>query len=225
VARLVDAARATGGRAHVLHLSSAGALDILRTARADGVDVTAETCPHYLTLDAGSIRDGATSFKCCPPIRDAANNDRLWTALAAGDIDMIVSDHSPSTGELKCTGDFGTAWGGIASVQVSLPAVWTEARRRGHALADVVTWMGRKPADRVGLTHKGRIEIGADADLCVFAPEETFVVDPARLYHRHAVSAYAGRTLHGVVRQTWLRGERVDPDGTPHGRLLTRGRR
>jgi allantoinase len=223
VRHVVDTARATGGRTHILHLSSAGALDILRAARAAGVDVTAETCPHYLALDAGSIPDGATSFKCCPPIRDAANNARLWDALAAGDLDMIVSDHSPSTAELKCTGDFGTAWGGIASVQLGLPVVWTEARRRGCSLADVVAWMARRPADRVGLAHKGRIEIGADADLCVFAPDATFVVDPARLYHRNAVSAYAGRTLSGVVGRTWLRGERVDPDGAPHGRLLTRG--
>jgi allantoinase len=223
VAQVVEAARATGGRAHVLHLSSAGALDILRCARADGVDVTAETCPHYLALDAGAIPDGATSFKCCPPIRDAANKDRLWTALAAGDIDMIVSDHSPSTGDLKCTGDFGTAWGGIASVQLGLPVVWTEARGRGGSLTDVVTWMAARPADRVGLAHKGRIEVGADADLCVFAPDATFAVDPARLYHRNAVSVYSGRTLHGVVRQTWLRGEQVDPDGAPRGRLLTRG--
>ena len=225
VARVVDAARATGGRAHVLHLSSAGTLDSLRAARVDGVDVTAETCPHYLALVAGSIPDGATSFKCCPPIRDAANNELLWTALAAGEIDMIVSDHSPSTGELKCTGDFGTAWGGIASVQLGLPVVWTEARRRGRSLTDVVTWMARRPADRVGLAHKGRIEVGADADLSVFAPDATFVVDPAQLYHRNAISAYSGRTLDGVIRQTWLRGERVDPDGAPRGRLLTRGAR
>jgi allantoinase len=227
IARVLDAARGAGGRAHVLHLSSADALDALHGARADGVDVTAETCPHYLTLDAGSVPDGATAFKCCPPIRDAGNQDRLWAALAAGDIDMIVSDHSPSTVELKQlgSGDFGSAWGGIASVQLGLPAVWTAARRRGHTLVDVARWMATGPADRVGLTGKGRIALGADADLVVLDPDEDFVVDPAALRHRNPVSAYAGRRLTGAVRSSWLRGERVDDADEPRGRLLTRGSR
>ncbi|MGH8861638.1 MAG: amidohydrolase family protein, partial [Jatrophihabitantaceae bacterium] len=151
----------------------------------------------------------------------------LWAGLDAGDIDMIVSDHSPCTVELKRfdTGDFGQAWGGIASVQLALPVVWTAARARGHGLGDVVAWMARRPADRVGLAHKGRIGVGADADLCVLAPDAGFVVDPRQLLHKNPVCAYAGRQLTGVVRQTWLRGERVDPGGTPRGRLLRRGQR
>jgi allantoinase len=227
IAQVIDAARRTGGRAHVLHLSSADAVAELRTARAAGVDVSVETCPHYLTLDATAVPDGATQFKCCPPIRGEANRDRLWQALVDGDIDAIVSDHSPCPATLKRldTGDFGAAWGGIASVQLGLPVVWTAARERGHALTDVVRWMATRPADRVGLGHKGRIAPGADADLCVLDPDAEFTVDPARLLHRNPVSAYAGRRLRGVVRQTWLRGRRVERDGPPHGRLLTRGQR
>ena len=226
IARVLDAARATRGRAHVLHLSSADALDELRAARADGVDVTVETCPHYLTLDASSIPDGATQYKCCPPIRDTANQDRLWAALAAGDIDMIVSDHSPCTVDLKRLdeGDFGTAWGGIASVQLGLPAIWTAARERGHTLVDVVRWMATATADRVGLPNKGRIEVGADADLCVLDPEAEFVVDPRALRHKNPITPYAGRRLTGVVRATWLHGAPIE-DGEPRGRLLNRGER
>ena len=143
----------------------------------------------------------------------------------------MVSDHSPSTTELKWApggpagGDFGLAWGGIASIQVSLPAVWTAARAHGLGLPDVVRWMALAPADRVGLTHKGRIEAGADADLTVLAPDEEFVVDVHTLAHKNPVSAYAGRRLAGVVRRTWLRGEPVEPDGPPRGRFLERGRR
>ena len=222
---VIDSARRTGGRAHVVHLSAAGAVPALRAARADGVDVSVETCPHYLTLEAERIHDGATEFKCCPPIRDAGNRDLLWAALADGDIDFVVTDHSPCVADLKRrdVGDFALAWGGIASLQLGLPAVWTEARERGHGLADVARWMATAPADRIGLTDRGRIEVGASADLCVFAPDESFVVDPARLHHRNQVSAYAGTTLTGTVRQTWLHGVPVDLGGAPRGRLLRRG--
>ncbi len=187
--------------------------------------MSVETCPHYLTFDAAEIPDGSTEFKCCPPIRDADNRDRLWDGLAAGDIDFVVTDHSPCVADLKRrgAGDFALAWGGIASLQLGLPAVWTGARERGHGLADVVRWMATGPADRVGLTDRGRIEVGASADLCVFAPDESFVVDPARLLHRNPVSAYAGRTLTGTVRQTWLHGVLIDVDAAPRGRLLRRG--
>jgi allantoinase len=224
VALVVETARATGGRAHVVHLSASGAVPVLRAARAAGVDVSVETCPHYLYFEAGTIPHGATELKCCPPIRDAANRDALWAALAAGDIDMVVSDHSPCTADLKQqdTGDFADAWGGIASLQLGLPAVWTAARERGVPLADVVRWMATAPARRVGLAGKGEIAVGADADLCVFAPDESWVVDPARLHHKNPVSAYAGRTLAGTVRATWLRGRPVDLSAEPRGRLLRR---
>jgi len=224
VDRVVAAARRSGGRAHIVHLSSAGALTALRAARRDGVRISAETCPHYLTFDAEHIGDGATELKCCPPIREAANRERLWGALAAGDLDCVVSDHSPCTAELKARGggDFARAWGGIASVQLGLPAVWTGARARGHSLADVVAWMAEGPARLAGLERKGRIAVGADADLVRFAPEEELTVDVARLHHRNPVSAYAGRKLAGVVRETWLRG--VPVDDVPRGRLLRRFR-
>ena len=222
---VIHGARRTGGRAHVVHLSAAQAIPALRAARAEGVDVSVETCPHYLTFDAAEVPDGATEFKCCPPIRDGDNRDRLWDGLAARDIDFVVTDHSPCVAELKRRdlGDFADAWGGIASLQLGLPAVWTGARERGHGLADVVRWMATAPADRVGLPDRGRIEVGASADLCVFAPDETFVVEPARLHHRNPVSAYAGRTLTGTVRQTWLHGVLVDIAAAPRGRLLRRG--
>jgi allantoinase len=227
IALVVDTARATGGRAHVVHLSASGAVPTLRAARADGVDVTVETCPHYLHLDAAAVPDGATEFKCCPPIRDAANRDALWRALADGDIDLVVSDHSPCTAELKRgdTGDFAEAWGGIASLQLGLPVVWTSARERGVPLTDLVRWMATAPARRVGVAGKGELAVGFAADLCVFAPDEEWVVDPARLHHKNPVSAYAGRTLTGTVRQTWLRGQPIDVAADPRGRLIRRGER
>ncbi|WP_183092181.1 allantoinase AllB [Nocardioides stalactiti] len=224
---VIDRARASGGRAHVVHLSSSDAVPMLRAARAEGVDITAETCPHYLTFAAEQVPDGATELKCCPPIREAANREALWRALGAGDIDFVVSDHSPCTVELKQQGggDFGAAWGGIASVQLGLPAVWTAAREHGHGLAEVVGWMATAPADRVGLPAKGRIAVGADADLVRFAPDEEFTVDPATLHHKNPVSPYAGRRLRGVVRETWLRGEPIllGAGDSPRGRLLRKG--
>jgi allantoinase len=220
-------ARATGGRAHVVHLSASGAVPALHAARAAGVDVSVETCPHYLHFEAGSIADGATELKCCPPIRDATNRDALWAALGSGDIDMVVSDHSPCTADLKRqdTGDFAEAWGGIASLQLGLPAVWTSARERGVPLTDVARWMSTTPARRVGLTGKGEIAVGADADLCVFAPEESWTVDVTRLHHKNPVTPYAGRTLTGTVRATWLRGAQIELADDPRGRLLRRGDR
>ena len=219
----IDAARDTGARVHILHLSAATALPLIADARAAGVRVTAETCPHYLTLTADAVPAGATEFKCCPPIRDAANADRLWAALADGLIGCVVSDHSPCTPELKRagTGDFAAAWGGIASVQLGLPVMWTAARRRGFALADVADWMARRPADLAGLTGKGRLAVGADADLVAFDPDDAFVVDPAALHHRHRTTPYAGQRLSGVVRTTWLRGTRVTGE-RPRGIFLER---
>jgi allantoinase len=218
IAHLLELAAETGARVHVVHLSSAQALQRLAKARAEGVRVSAETCPHYLTLTAEEVPDGDTRFKCCPPIRDAANRDALWGGLADGVLDMVVSDHSPCTAELKRldAGDFGLAWGGIASLQLGLPLVWSQARTRGHGIADVVRWMAQHPAELVGLAAKGRIAAGCDADLVVFAPDEPYVV--GRLHHRNPVTPYAGRSLRGVVRATWLRGGPTD--GVRRGKLL-----
>jgi allantoinase len=222
--RVIAGVRRTGARAHILHLSSAAALPALRAARAEGLPITVETCPHYLSFSAEDIPDGATQFKCCPPIRDEVNRDLLWQALLDGDIDIIVTDHSPSTAELKFShgGDFGLAWGGIAGLQLGLSAIWTEALRRGISLARVVEWMSAAPADFVGLEHKGRIEVGADADLVAFAPAAVFTVHAADLLHKNPVSAFDGRELTGVVRRTWLRGAEVDtsPDASVGGTLL-----
>ncbi len=222
---VLEAARRTGARTHVLHLSSADAVPDLRAARAEGLPVTVETCPHYLSFEAEAIEEGATQFKCCPPIREAANRERLWQALADGDIDCVVSDHSPCTADLKRldVGNFALAWGGVSSLQIGLPAVWSGARARGHGLADVVRWMAENPARLAGLRTKGRLAVGYDADFCVFAPDEEFAVDPRRLHHRNPVTPYAGRRLEGVVRSTWLRGRPVE-EQQPRGRFLVRGR-
>ncbi len=223
IAALIDAARDTGARAHVLHLSDADSLPMIAAARAEGVRLTVETCPHYLSLDADHVPDGATAYKCCPPIREQDNQDRLWQGLRDGLIDVVVTDHSPATAELKqpASGDFAEAWGGVASLQLGLAVVWTEARRREVPLAEVVGWMSAGPAALVGLERKGGIAVGKDADLAVFAPEATFVVDPARLHHKNPVTPYAGRDLTGVVRRTLLRGRPVGDE--PTGTLLRRG--
>jgi allantoinase len=226
VARVIDVARRTGIRAHIVHVSSATALPLLRAAKADGVRITAETCPHYLTLAADDVADGETSFKCAPPIRERANQDALWAALADGTLDIVVSDHSPATVELKTRDhDFARAWGGIAGLQLGLPAVWTQALARGVPLAHVVDWMSARTARFAGLAGRGLIAPGARADLVVFAPDAAFTVDAARLRHKNPITAYDGRELRGVVRQTWLRGAPVGehPDSTaPAGELITR---
>lgn len=223
IAEVIRRAEATGAHAHIVHLSNASSLDRIVEARRHGVDVTVETCPHYLTLTAEDIAAGATVFKCCPPIRDARNRDALWRGVTSGAIDFVVSDHSPSTPDLKSAGegDFELAWGGISSLQLGLPLVWTEARRRGVGLELVVALMAEAPAARVGLRDKGRIAVGAAADLVVFAPEEKFVVDAQSLEHRHPISPYGGRELTGVVRGAYLAGVRIERD-VPRGRLLRR---
>ncbi|WP_375477744.1 allantoinase AllB [uncultured Jatrophihabitans sp.] len=227
VVALVDAARRTGCRAHVVHLSSAATLPVVRAAQAEGLPITAETCPHYLTLRADDVPEGATQFKCCPPIRDAANADALWAGLADGVLDCVVSDHSPCTIAAKKldTGDFGEAWGGIASVQLGLPVMWTAARERGVGLGELVEWMAAAPARLAGLDGRGAIAPGCRADLVVFAPDRSFVVDASRLRHRNPISPYAGQTLRGVVEQTWLAGVPVpldDPAAPRTGRLVRR---
>ncbi|REF00849.1 allantoinase AllB [Thermomonospora umbrina] len=219
VEQVVRLAERTGVRAHILHLSAADCLEPLAEARARGLPITAETCPHYLTLSAEDVPGpDDTAFKCCPPIRDAGNREELWRGLTDGVISCVVSDHSPCTPALK-RGDFATAWGGISSLQLGLPAVWTAARARGHGLEAVVRWMAEGPAALAGLgSRKGGIAVGNDADLVAFAADDSFTVDPAALRHRHPVTPYAGRALSGVVRTTWLRGEIVGQ--TPRGGLL-----
>jgi allantoinase len=231
IEKVIGAAAATGARAHIVHLSAAECVGMIAGAKAAGIRLTAETCPHYLYFAAEQVPDGATEFKCCPPIRDAVNREALWRGLEAGVIDCVVSDHSPCPPTLKAfdSGDFGAAWGGIASLQLSLSAVWTAARQRGRRLDDVARWMSAGPARLAGLPAKGALAVGRDADLVAFDPDETHVVEAARLLHRHQVTPYAGRILTGRVRQVWLRGtalldpDRGVPDGEPVGRLLNRG--
>jgi allantoinase len=231
VALVAELAGRLGARAHVLHLSSAEALEPLRRARAGGAPVTAETCPHYLALAAEEVPDGATQFKCAPPVRSAANRERLWAALAAGDLALVASDHSPCPADRKHLddGDFMAAWGGIASLQLALPVMWSSARNRGHSVADLANWLASAPARLAGLdAGKGAIAPGRDADLVLFDPDATFRVDPASLYHRHPITPYADRVLHGVVRATYLRGRPIWEAsaggllGAPQGRLLAR---
>ena len=223
VGAVIERAQRTGARAHILHLSSADALERIAAAKRHAVRLTVETCPHYLVLTADDVASGATEYKCCPPIREAGNREALWQGLESGVIDFIVSDHSPAPAALKHAGDgdFAEAWGGIASLQLGLPLVWTEARRRGIRLERVIEWMSAAPARRVGLTHKGRIAEGAAADLAVFAPDATFTVDAAALEHRHPITPYDGRELTGVVRAAYLAGVPVDRS-KPRGRLLRR---
>ena len=221
ITAVLEVARRTGVRAHILHISAGEALPLLAGARGEGLAVTAETCPHYLALAAEDVPDGATEYKCCPPIRERANRELLWEGLRAGVLDGVVSDHSPCPPELKRAGggDFGTAWGGIASVQLALPVVWTYGRERGCSLADVARWMAAVPAKTAGLTAKGAIAVGRDADLVAFAPDAEFVVTSDMLRQRHKLTPYLGQRLTGVVRRTWLRGRDV-PSAVPAGELL-----
>lgn len=216
-------------RTHVVHLSSADAVRLLRLARRKKLPLTVETCPHYLFFFAEEIGDGDTRFKCAPPIREKENRERLWKALKDRIIDFIVSDHSPSTPELKLLkeGDFQKAWGGIASLQLGLPIVWTEARKRGFSVDDIARWMCGRPAEFVGLKgRKGSLSIGSEADIVVWDPESSFVVGPQRLFHRHKVTPYEGRTLFGTVVRTFLGGETVYEEGRhsakPLGRVVRR---
>lgn len=209
VALAVRAARDTGVRLHLVHVSSAQALGLIADAKAAGVAVTAETCPHYLTFAAETIPDGATQFAACPPIRDRANRDLLWSALADGTLDMVVSDHSPCTPDLKGDRDFRYAFGGISSLQLSPRAVWTQAAERGFGPADLSRWMSERPARLAGFTDRGRIAVGSRADLCAFDPDVTGVVHTADLSHRHPVTPYDAMTLRGGVLATWVEGRPV----------------
>ncbi|MBC7446531.1 MAG: allantoinase AllB [Hymenobacteraceae bacterium] len=212
IALMIRLCRETGCRTHIVHLATAEALPMLAAARAEGLPLTVETGQHYLFFSAEEIPDGATQYKCAPPIRTATNREALWEGLREGVIDFVATDHSPAPPNLKQldSGDFSTAWGGIASLQLALPVLWTAARDRGFELADVARWLSAAPARLAGLdSRKGRIEKGFDADLVVFDPEATFTVDAATLFHRHPVSPYHGRELRGVVERTLLAGETV----------------
>lgn len=212
VRELIASLRETKSRAHVVHLSSATALSAIEHAKSEGLALSVETCPHYLNFAAEEIPDGRTEFKCAPPIRERANRDALWTALGSTLIDQVVTDHSPSTPALKCSGsgDFSKAWGGISSLQLSLPAVWTEAARRGHGPERVAHWLCVEPARLVGLFgRKGVIASGADADLCVWDPDATWRAEGAALHHRHKLTPYDTREMRGAILATYLRGRPV----------------
>ncbi|HEY0006821.1 MAG TPA: allantoinase AllB [Pyrinomonadaceae bacterium] len=230
IALMIRLSRETGAPVHIVHHSSADALPLLREARAEGVKITAETCPHYLVFTAEEIPGGATEFKCCPPIRERENCERLWAALAEGLIEMVVSDHSPCQPELKRleAGDFLEAWGGIASLQLRLPVMWTEMSERGFGLSKLVQWLALHPARLVGLEkRKGQLAAGFDADMVIWNPDAEFRVEPAMIYHRHKLTPYTGKTLRGMVEATYLRGEKIYEQGRfpvgPKGLKLLRG--
>jgi len=213
---MLSLCREYGFRLHIVHLATSHALAELRAARNEGLSVSVETCPHYLHLSAEAIGNGATLNKCAPPIRSRENCERLWQGLREETIDLVVTDHSPCPPEMKLLseGNFQTAWGGIASLSVALPLMWTEASKRGFTLLDIARWMGAAPARLVGCeTRKGRIAAGCDADFVVFDPDREFVVAKDKLHYRHPVSPYLGETLRGVVIATYLRGNPIFADG------------
>lgn len=227
VAQMIRLSGEFGSPVHIVHLSSATALPILQEARTAGVMITAETCPHYLVFTAEEIPDGATEFKCCPPIRERDNCERLWQGLVEGTIDAVVSDHSPCPPELKASasGNFQEAWGGISSLQLRLPVMWTAAQTRHVSAVKLVQWLCERPAKLVGLgKRKGVLAAGFDADVVIWNPREKFCVSPDMIRHRHKLTPYAGKTLSGVVQRTFLRGKKIYDDGViswePLGALL-----
>jgi allantoinase len=220
---MIRLCRETGCPVHIVHHSSSDALPMLRSAKAEGLPITAETCPHYLTFAAEEISNGATHFKCCPPVRERENREELWAAVGDRTLDMVVSDHSPCTPALKQpeTGDFMAAWGGISALQFGLPVMWTNLRGRGH----LNRLMSLGPARLAGLdSRKGKIAPGYDADLVIWDPDASFKVKPAMIFHRHKVTPYEGMELMGRVHSTWVGGACVFKDGelaeTKSGRLL-----
>lgn len=218
IKHLIEISRDSGCRMHVVHLSSAEAIPMIAEARNSNVPLSVETCPHYLCLEAENIQDGETVFKCCPPIREHVNRLALWQALRDGHIDMIVSDHSPCTPDLKLIeeGDLDKAWGGISSLQFSVSLVLTEAKKHDFELPDVIRWMSENPARFLGLDHrKGFIKSGADADFVVFDPNEQYVIEPHMILHRNKQTPYEGFRVQGRTQATYLRGQQVYEKGKP----------
>jgi allantoinase len=228
IALLIDLCRETRCPVHIVHLAAASALPMLAAARAEGLPITVETCPHYLAFCSESVPHGATLYKCAPPLRGAANREALWAALADGTIDLVASDHSPCPPAMKCldTGDFFRAWGGIAGLELLLPATLSMALRRGIGISRVVEWLCTRPAVLAGLPQKGAIVAGGDADLAVVDTAAPWTVTSSLLHHRHTTTPYEGLQLDCRVIETWLRGHRIwhdqAPVGSPRGRLLTR---
>lgn len=212
IKKIISIAEELKARVHVVHLSAANALQEIASAKKRGVLVSAETCPHYLTLKAEDVPEGATHFKCAPPIRENSNRNRLWEGLSDGIIDFIVSDHSPCTPQLKHldTGNFDSAWGGIAGLQFGLPVIWTELSARGLGVSELSHWLSTATSNFLNLTGKtGKIEKGADADLVVWDPNSEFTLKEDQIFHRHKVTPYLGKKLKGIVKKTFVRGNKV----------------
>jgi allantoinase len=232
VEMMIRLAREFNARVHIVHVSSQLSVPLIRRAKKEGIRITAETCPHYLFFSSRSILDGWTTYKCAPPIRDSQNNKRLWTDLGKSAIDMVVSDHSPSPPAMKCvdTGNFLAAWGGISSLQIGLPVMWTALSSRNYSLKHLVRWMCSGPSRLAGLDkHKGTVATGYDADIVIWNPEARFTFRPQMLFNRHQLTPYAHQPLRGEVEATILRGEMIYDrgrfPGTPQGALLRRGER
>ncbi len=215
IAMMIKLCREFKCRVHIVHLSFAGALEIIKKAKEEGLPLTVESGQHYLFFTSEEIPEGATAYKCAPPIREKVNNEKLWKALQNDTIDFVATDHSPAPPELKeiHSGDFMKAWGGIASMQLALPALWTAARKHNIPVTKMAEWLCSKPALLPQLSNKGRIEPGCDADFVVWDPEASFIIDENDLHHRHKITPYLGKQLFGRVQQTWLRGEKLYDDG------------
>jgi allantoinase len=216
IKRLIKLIEKTGCRAHIVHLSSASALSLIEAAKQKGLPLTVETCPHYLSITSEEIQDKATHFKCAPPIREKENQELLWSAVKSGLIDFIVSDHSPCTPHLKHLdkGDFISAWGGIASIQFSLPVVWTQMHKRGISLPYLSKMMSENTSKFCGISHKkGILKKGYLADILVFAPEEEFILTAEMIFHKHKITPYLGQKLLGVVKKVFKQGEELFDNG------------
>ncbi len=226
VSNVLENVELTGGRAHIVHISTSEAAALIQSAKESGLKITSETCPHYLILKDSEVDDGATLYKICPPIRDEKNRNALWEYLENGTIDMVVSDHSPTSIDEKAVveGDFQAAFGGVASLQISFPLAWTQAKKQSVSLEQLTRWMSQAPAALARLDSKGSLEVGKDADFFLFDPEATFEVKASNLEHQQKFSLYEGRTLSGVVEATWLRGVKVDYQ-SPRGQILKKSKK